>query len=56
MSFSEYSNKYLSTLKKGSQVYAEATFEIRDPEPGSDPSTPQGQRQIFLRHGKHFYL
>jgi hypothetical protein len=39
-------------LKKGSKVYAEAAFELREPEAGADPNTPQGQRQIFLRHGK----
>ncbi|KAF9569401.1 hypothetical protein CPC08DRAFT_602107, partial [Agrocybe pediades] len=50
MSFGEHQNKYLTTLKKGSTVFAETAFEIRDPEPGSDPTTPQGQRQIFLRH------
>ncbi|KAF8204862.1 hypothetical protein BJ912DRAFT_939561 [Pholiota molesta] len=27
-----------------------AGFEMREPEPGADPSTPFGQRQIFLRH------
>ncbi|KAG6833839.1 hypothetical protein H0H87_011773 [Tephrocybe sp. NHM501043] len=50
LSFSEHSNKYLQTLKKGSKVYVEAGFELREPEPNADPSTPQGQRQIFLRH------
>ncbi|KAF9008788.1 hypothetical protein BDQ17DRAFT_1421988 [Cyathus striatus] len=42
--------RYLMNLKKGTKVYVEANFELRDPEPGADPSTPQGQRQIFLRH------
>jgi len=50
LSFHENPNKYLLTLKKGSKVYVEAGFEIREPEPGADISTPQGQRQIFLRH------
>jgi len=50
LSFHEGSNKYLSTLKKGSKVYVETAFEIREAEPEADPSTPQGQRQIFLRH------
>ncbi|CAK5276058.1 unnamed protein product [Mycena citricolor] len=49
-SFSPGSNKYLQTLKGGSKVYVEAAFEIREPESGADPSTAQGQRQIFLRH------
>lgn len=38
-------------LRKGSKVYVEANFELREPEPNTDPSTPAGQRQIFLRHG-----
>ncbi|KAG6850052.1 hypothetical protein H0H93_001868 [Arthromyces matolae] len=50
LSFQESSNRYLQTLKKGSKVYVEAGFELRDPEPNADPATPQGQRQIFLRH------
>ncbi|KAG5644566.1 hypothetical protein DXG03_008140 [Asterophora parasitica] len=50
LSFQEGSNRYLQTLKKGSKVYVEANFELREPEPGADPSTPQGQRQIFLKH------
>ena len=29
----------------------EANFELREPDPSADPNTPQGQRQIFLRHG-----
>jgi hypothetical protein len=39
-------------LKKGSKVYVETAFEIREAEPEADPSTPQGQRQIFLKHGE----
>ncbi|KAJ6567177.1 single-strand binding protein family-domain-containing protein [Mycena vulgaris] len=50
LSFSPSSNKYLQTLKAGSKVYVEAAYEIREPEHDADPSTPQGQRQIFLRH------
>ncbi|KAG6831883.1 hypothetical protein H0H92_007000 [Tricholoma furcatifolium] len=50
LSFNESPNKYLQTLKKGSRVYVEAGFELREPEPQADSSTPQGQRQIFLRH------
>ncbi|KAJ7937351.1 hypothetical protein B0H13DRAFT_1589143, partial [Mycena leptocephala] len=51
LSFLPGSNKYLQTLKAGSKVYVEAAYEIREPEADADPSTPQGQRQIFLRHG-----
>ena len=29
----------------------EANYELREPDPAADPNTPQGQRQIFLRHG-----
>ncbi|PPR02486.1 hypothetical protein CVT24_002035 [Panaeolus cyanescens] len=51
LSFQDGSNRYLQTLKKGSLVYVEAGYELREPEPSADPSTPQGQRQIFLKHG-----
>ncbi|KAF8738176.1 hypothetical protein AX14_011593 [Amanita brunnescens Koide BX004] len=50
LSFGEHSNRYLQTLRKGTKVFAEANFELREPEPGADPTTPEGQRQIFLRH------
>ncbi|KAJ7095086.1 single-strand binding protein family-domain-containing protein [Mycena belliarum] len=50
LSFLPGSNKYLQTLKAGSKVYVEAAYEIREPEADADPSTPQGQRQIFLKH------
>ena len=53
LSFSPQSNQYLRTLKKGSHVYVEANFEIREPDAGADPSIPQGQRSIFLRHGMY---
>ena len=52
MSFSEQANKYIRTFTKGTKVYVEAGFEMREAEAGADPSTYQGQRQIFLRHGK----
>ncbi|KAJ6510145.1 hypothetical protein C8R47DRAFT_1096824 [Mycena vitilis] len=50
LSFLPGSNKYLQTLKGGSKVYVEAMYEIREPDQNADPATPQGQRQIFLRH------
>lgn len=53
LSFSEGPSKYLKNLKKGSKVYVEANYELREPEAGADPSTAQGQRQIFLRHGAY---
>ncbi|KAI0751445.1 nucleic acid-binding protein [Daedaleopsis nitida] len=49
-SFSPSSNNYLRTLRKGSLVYAEANFELRQPDPSADPDSPEGQKQIFLRH------
>ncbi|KIJ70438.1 hypothetical protein HYDPIDRAFT_105157 [Hydnomerulius pinastri MD-312] len=50
VSFNPFQNNYLKSLNKGSQVYVEANFELRDPDPNADPSSPAGQRQIFLRH------
>ncbi|KAL0949125.1 hypothetical protein HGRIS_009209 [Hohenbuehelia grisea] len=50
MSFNENSNRFLKTLRKGSKVYVEANFELREPEPNAEPDSPQAQRQIFLRH------
>ncbi|KAI0047268.1 nucleic acid-binding protein [Auriscalpium vulgare] len=50
LSFSPNSNNFLKTLQKGSHVYVEANFELREPDLSADPATPQGQRQIFLRH------
>lgn len=32
-------------------MFAEANFELRQPDPNADPDSPEGQRQIFLRHG-----
>lgn len=51
VSFNQGANNYLRTLQKGSQVYVEADYDVREPEHGADPRTPQGQRQINLRHG-----
>ncbi|KAI6151765.1 single-strand binding protein family-domain-containing protein [Pisolithus tinctorius] len=50
ISFNPAQNNYLKSLSKGAQVYVEANFELREPDQNSDPSTPAGQRQIFLRH------
>ncbi|KAL1732737.1 hypothetical protein FB107DRAFT_258262 [Schizophyllum commune] len=49
-SFNPSYNKYLATLKKGTHVYVECNFELREPDRNADPTTPEGQRQIFLRH------
>ncbi|KAG8218345.1 hypothetical protein J3R82DRAFT_3963 [Butyriboletus roseoflavus] len=50
VSFNPTQNNYLRTLNKGSRVYVEANYELRDPDANADPSSPSGQRQIFLRH------
>ncbi|KAI0002920.1 single-strand binding protein family-domain-containing protein [Russula compacta] len=52
-SFNPGSNNFLRNLQKGSHVYVEANLEVREPDPTADPSTPQAQRQIFLRHGTY---
>ncbi|KAI0722990.1 nucleic acid-binding protein [Earliella scabrosa] len=49
-SFNPSANNFLRNLKRGSLVYAEANFELRQPDPSADPDSPEGQRQIFLRH------
>lgn len=54
LSFHPGANNYLRNLTKGSHVYVEANFELREPEINAEPDSPQGQRQIFLRHGKYF--
>jgi single-stranded DNA-binding protein len=53
LSFNQSANNYLRNLTKGSHVYVEANFELREPEPNVDPDSPQGRRQIFLRHGEY---
>ncbi|KAI9001315.1 hypothetical protein BD414DRAFT_511867 [Trametes punicea] len=50
LSFQPSSINYLRSLKRGSLVYAEANFELRQPDPNADPDSSEGQRQIFLRH------
>ncbi|KAI0698634.1 hypothetical protein BC835DRAFT_1413023 [Cytidiella melzeri] len=50
LSFNAGANAYLRTVNKGSLVYVEANYELREPDPTADPDTPAGQRQIFLRH------
>ncbi|KAI0080675.1 nucleic acid-binding protein [Panus rudis PR-1116 ss-1] len=50
LSFNPSANNYLRNLQKGSHVYVEANFEIREPEPDADPDSTRGQRQILLRH------
>lgn len=50
LSFSPYSNNFLRNLQKGSHVYVEANYEVREPDPRAEVGTPQAQRQIHLRH------
>ncbi|EMD40449.1 hypothetical protein CERSUDRAFT_130306 [Gelatoporia subvermispora B] len=49
-SFNPNTNNYLRSMQKGDLVYVEAGFELREPDPNAEPTSPQGQRQIFLRH------
>lgn len=44
----------LRNLKKGAQVFVQADFSIKEPEPDTDPRTPQGQKQISLMHSMSF--
>ncbi|KAI0069145.1 nucleic acid-binding protein [Artomyces pyxidatus] len=50
LSFNAGANNFLRNLQRGSHVYVEANYELREPDSSADPNTPQGQRQIFLRH------
>jgi single-stranded DNA-binding protein len=50
-SFHPSANNYLRTLSKGSRVFVEANFEMREPQAAADADSPAGQRQVFLRHG-----
>jgi len=50
LSFNPSANNYLRTLQKGAHVYVEANFELREPNADADPNTPQGQKQILLKH------
>ncbi|KAI0796508.1 single-strand binding protein family-domain-containing protein [Abortiporus biennis] len=50
LSFNPSANNFLRLLQKGSRVYVEANYELREPDLSADADSPQGQRQIFLRH------
>lgn len=50
--FNPSSFDYIRSLTKGSKVYVEANYELREPDASAEPGSPQGQRQIFLRHGE----
>jgi hypothetical protein len=51
--FDSHQLDYLCRLKKGSRVYVQVDYNIKEPEQGADPTTPQGQRHIFLTHGAY---
>jgi len=50
LSFNPNTFDYLRNIPKGSQVYVEANYELRDADQTAEPDSPQAQRQIFLRH------
>ncbi|KAI6165016.1 hypothetical protein EDD17DRAFT_1754853 [Pisolithus thermaeus] len=47
ISFNPAQNNYLKSLTKGTQVYVEANFELREPDPNADSFTPAGQAPDF---------
>ncbi|GJJ07399.1 hypothetical protein Clacol_001601 [Clathrus columnatus] len=47
--FNPNANNYLKTLKKGTQVYVEASYELQEADRNASPDSTAGQRQIFLR-------
>lgn len=50
-SFNALANAFLRTIPKGSHVYVETAYELRDADPAAEAGSPGAQRQIFLRHG-----
>jgi len=50
LSFNPGANEFLRTIPKGTNVYVEANYELREPDTAAEPNSPQAQRQIFLRH------
>ncbi|GJJ10081.1 hypothetical protein Clacol_004307 [Clathrus columnatus] len=49
LSFNPNHNNFLKTLKKGTQVYVEAAYELQEADRDASPDSPAAQRQIFLR-------
>ncbi|KAG8778206.1 hypothetical protein FRC12_025100, partial [Ceratobasidium sp. 428] len=47
--FSPTQVPYLTNLTKGSLVYVEAEYELREPTPDAEPGSVESQRQVFLR-------
>ncbi|QRW05529.1 nucleic acid-binding protein [Ceratobasidium sp. AG-Ba] len=54
--FNESQAEYLQKLTKGSLVYVEAEYELREPVSGASPDSPEAQRQVFLRQEKIMLL
>ncbi|KAG8925450.1 hypothetical protein FRC03_011767 [Tulasnella sp. 419] len=50
LSFNSTTNQYIKELKKGTQVWVEANFEVKEPEADAEPGTARALRHIFLRH------
>ncbi|KAH9927123.1 uncharacterized protein BXZ73DRAFT_102711 [Epithele typhae] len=50
VAFNSTAKEYLTTVKKGSLVFVEADYDVRQPDPEASPDTPEGQRMILLRH------
>ena len=53
-SFNAHANAYLRTLSRGTHVFVEANYELRD-LPSAEEGAPR-KRQVFLRHGTFLYL
>ncbi|KAF8322253.1 hypothetical protein DL93DRAFT_2072150 [Clavulina sp. PMI_390] len=49
VSFQPSSLNYLRTLEKGSLVFVEANYEVREPVKDAEPGSLDAQRNIFLR-------
>jgi len=49
VSFIPSSMNYLRTLEKGSLVFVEANYEVREPNRDAEPGAIDAQRTVFLR-------
>jgi len=50
VSFSEPTNNFLRTLTKGTLVFVEADYQVKEPDRDADATSPETQRQVFLTH------
>jgi len=50
LSFADHHNAYLAKIPKGSLVYVEAAYEIREPDRDAEAGSYAATRQVFLRH------